>query len=128
MIPRSERSLGEGSGYPLQYSCLENPILQRSMAATVPRVPKSLTGLSSTSLWSFMGAFQVALVVKNPPTMQLVVKNLPTMQEFNPWVEKIPWSRKWQPAPVFLPGKFHRQRSLVGYSLWGCRFLEVTLF
>ena len=34
---------------------------------------------------------------------------------FDPWVGKIPWSRKWQPAPVFLPGKFHRQRSLVGY-------------
>ena len=31
---------------------------------------------------------------------------------FNPWVGKIPWSRKWQPAPVFLPGKFHGQRSL----------------
>ena len=35
---------------------------------------------------------------------------------FNPWVRKIPWRRKWQPTPVFLPGKFHRQRSLVGYS------------
>ena len=31
------------------------------------------------------------------------------------------WSRKWQPTPVFLPGKFHWQRSLVGYSPWGCR-------
>ena len=30
-----------------------------------------------------------------------------------------PWRRKWQPTPVFLPGKFHGQRSLVGYSLWG---------
>ena len=30
------------------------------------------------------------------------------------WVRKIPWSRKWQPAPVFLLGKFHGQRSLVG--------------
>ena len=28
----------------------------------------------------------------------------------------IPWSRKWQPTPVFLPGKFHRQRSLADYS------------
>ena len=37
-------------------------------------------------------------------------------QEFNPWVRKMPWSRKWQPAPVFLPGKLHGQRSLVGYS------------
>ena len=27
---------------------------------------------------------------------------------FNPWVKKIPWRRKWQPTPVFLPGKSHR--------------------
>ena len=38
---------------------------------------------------------------------------------FNPWVRKIPWRRKWQPTPVFLPGKSHGQRSLVGYSPWG---------
>ena len=31
------------------------------------------------------------------------------------------WRRKWQPTPVFLPGKSHRQRSLVGYSPWGCK-------
>ena len=35
---------------------------------------------------------------------------------FNPWVRKITWRRKWQPNPVFLPGKFHRQRSLVDYK------------
>ena len=35
---------------------------------------------------------------------------------FDPWVGKIPWRRKWQPTPVFLPGKSHGQRSLVGYS------------
>ena len=39
---------------------------------------------------------------------------------FDPWVGKIPCSRKWQPAPVFLPEKFHGQRSLAGYSPWGC--------
>ena len=39
---------------------------------------------------------------------------------FNPWVRKIPWRRKWQPTPVFLPRKSHGQRSLVGYSPW-CR-------
>ena len=37
---------------------------------------------------------------------------------FDPWVRKIPWRRKWQPSPVFLPGKSHRQRSLMGYSPW----------
>ena len=35
---------------------------------------------------------------------------------FDPWVGKIPWSRKWQPTPVFLPGKSHGQRSLADYS------------
>ena len=33
--------------------------------------------------------------------------------------------KKWQPAPVFLPGKFHGQRSLVGHSLWGCKELDM---
>ena len=37
---------------------------------------------------------------------------------FDPWVRKNPWSRKCQPTPVFLPGKSHVQRSLVGYSPW----------
>ena len=41
--------------------------------------------------------------------------------EFDPWVGKIPWRRKWQPAPGFLPGESHGQRSLVGYRSWGCR-------
>ena len=35
---------------------------------------------------------------------------------FNPRVEKVPWRRKWQPTPGFLPGKPHGQRNLVGYS------------
>ena len=38
---------------------------------------------------------------------------------FNPWVGKIPWSRKCQPAPVFLPEKFQGQKSLAGYHPWG---------
>ena len=38
---------------------------------------------------------------------------------FDPWVGKIPWRRKWQAPPVFLPGESHRQRNLGGYSPWG---------
>jgi len=38
---------------------------------------------------------------------------------FNPWVRKIPWRSEWLPTPVFLPGKFHGQESLVDYSPWG---------
>ena len=50
-----------------------------------------------------------------------VVKNLP-----DPWVKKIPWSRKWPPTLVFLPGKFQWQRSLAGYSPWGHKESDTT--
>ena len=38
----------------------------------------------------------------------------------------IPWGRKWQPTPVFLPGKSRGQRSLAGYSPWGCKEWNMT--
>ena len=48
-------------------------------------------------------------------------KNLHSMWKswspgFDPWVGKFPWRREWQPMPLFLPGEFHGQRSLAGYS------------
>ena len=52
--------------------------------------------------------------VKNPPAMQETQE-----MQVNPWVGKIPWRRKWQPAPILLPRKSYGQRSLAGYSLWG---------
>ena len=45
---------------------------------------------------------------------------------FDPWVTKIPWRRKWQSAPVILPGKSHGQRSLVGYSPQGHKELDMN--
>ena len=44
----------------------------------------------------------------------------------NPWAGKIPWSKKWQPTLVFLPGKFHGQKALVGYTPWGHNELDMT--
>ena len=57
-----------------------------------------------------------------------MVKNPPAMWDtgFDPWVGKIPWRRERQPIPIFLPGKTHRQRSLVGYNSWGCKELNTT--
>ena len=46
--------------------------------------------------------------------------------EFHPWVGKIPWRRKQQHTPVFLPGQSHGQRSLVGYSPWDCKESDMT--
>ena len=43
-----------------------------------------------------------------------------------PGVGKIPWRREWQPSPIFLPGKFHGQRSLVSFSPWSCKEWDMT--
>ena len=67
------------------------------------------------------GASQVPLVVKNPPAHAGDPKG-----GFDPRVGKIPWRRKWQPAPVFWPGESHGQRRLVGYSPWGHTELDTT--
>ena len=55
--------------------------------------------------------------------LQWLISKKPACQgrrrKFSLWVGKIPWRRKWQPTPVFLPGEFHGQRSPAGYSPWG---------
>ena len=45
---------------------------------------------------------------------------------FDPWIKKIPWRKKQQPTPVFLPEEFHGQRSLVGNSPWDRKELDMT--
>ena len=71
---------------------------------------------------ALLGVFQMALVVKNPSAN---AENI-TRCGFDPWVRKIPWRRKWQPTPVFLPGEFHGQRRLAGYILRGCKESDMT--
>ena len=57
-----------------------------------------------------------------------MVKNPPAMQEtqVQSLGEEDPWRREWQPTPAFLPGEFHGQRSLAGYSPWGRKELDTT--
>ena len=43
-----------------------------------------------------------------------------------PELGKMPWRREWLPTPVFWPGKFHGQKRLAGYSLWGCKESDMT--
>ena len=72
--------------------------------------------LLSTALTKL--GFPSGSVVKNPPAN--------AGDTFNLWVRKIPWRRKWQPTPVFLPGEFHGQRNLVGYSPRGREESDMT--
>ena len=60
--------------------------------------------------------------------MAQMVKSLPQCGRpgFDNWVSKIPWRREWKPTPLFLPREFHGQRSLVGYSPWGRKELDMT--
>ena len=74
-----------------------------------PSMQDSLSSfLSGSMIWLWLGCL-----------MAWMVKNLPAVQE-------IPWRRKWQPTAVFLPGEFHGQRSLVGYSPWGRKESDTT--
>ena len=58
----------------------------------------------------------MALVVKNPNYLPMQID---LRDRFDPWVRKVCWRMAWQPTPAFLPGESHRERTLVGYSLWG---------
>ena len=62
--------------------------------------------------------FPGGAVVKNPPASAGDARDMGLIPG--------PGSRKWQPTPVFLPGKSHGQRSLVGYSLWWCEESDTT--
>ena len=72
-------------------------------------------------------ASQVVLVVKNLIASAVVkISSRPERCGFDPWIGKVPWRRKWQPAPVFFPGKSHGQRSQAGYSPWGREESDMT--
>ena len=65
--------------------------------------------------------FQVALVVKNLPANAEHIET-----QVDPWVGKIPWRRKWQLIPAWLPGEFHVEKSLESYSPRGHKELDMT--
>ena len=62
-------------------------------------------------MWGFTGS----IVGKEPACQFRIHKRC----WFDPWVRKIPWRKKWQPMPVFLPGKSHGQRNLADYIVHG---------
>ena len=105
--PRSGRSGFPGLGW------LPSPFL-------------TLWGFTATALHQAPCAhlgFPGGTVEKNQPANAGSCKR----GKFDPWVGEVPWRRKWQPPPVFLPGKSLGQRSLAGCSPWGHRVWEVDM-
>ena len=84
-----------------------------------------IVSLTSVGLMFFMMNLRESRVSYKGNPCSSSVKNLSAVQET--WVQflgqKIPWRRKWQPTPTFLPGESHGQRSLAANSPWGrkCR-------
>ena len=138
--------VGEGNGNPLQYSYLENPGDRGAWWAAVYGVTQSRARLKRLSLKMYLTRLTQHTVPlgkyskqKECHCIHLLIHYLlwwvlgfsrwlsgkeSTCQcrrqrrcGFDPWVGKIPWRRAWQPTPVFLPGKFHGQRNLVGYTV-----------
>ena len=108
LIPGSERSPGVGNGNPFQYTMGKRQSLQVLGKLDSHMQKKKIQPLSYfRGSPGGSGGKEFACQCRR--------------HRFNPWVRKIPWRRRRQPAPVFLPEKFHGQRSLEGYSPWGCK-------
>ena len=152
-IPGLGRTPGEGKGYPLQYSGLENSMdcivygvtksrtqLWFSLSLVSPHFPLGFQILLYPdvlfSLWSLFLKLSYGLFFFFLPHHRLLwwlggkesacQSRRCRRQRFDPWVRKILWSRKWQPTPVFLPVKSHGQRSLEGYSPNGPKELDMS--
>ena len=120
-IPRSERSTGEGIGYPLQYSWA-------SLLAQLGKNPLNPHNtILSIMAVSILQVVEAKVFKYLTPNHSVRSNGLPRWlrgkgstfhcwrhrrHELDPWVGKIPWRRKWQPTPVFFPGGSHGQRSL----------------
>ena len=107
LISASGRYPGGGQGNLLHYSCLENAMDRGAWQAHSP--------------WGR----------KESDTMEHICTPLMMVTEaqkcgFHPWVGRIPWRREWLPILSFLPGKFHEQRSLVGYTPWGHKASDMS--
>ena len=91
------------------FLCLRKVFLPSLLAQILPP-PESFPGLDLLShLWTqpVCPFFRMGLVKKKPACQYRI-------NGFDPWIWKIPWRRKWQPTPIFLPGKSHGPRSLAG--------------
>ena len=92
----------------------------RVQSTVLHRVLHDWSDWACTPAW-FLGISTGGSVVKNMPV------NAGRILKFAPWVGKFPWRRKWQPTPVFLPGKSHCQRSLGATVPWGRKRVGLDL-
>ena len=105
----------KGNGNPFQCSCLENPRDGGARWAAVYEVSQSQTLLKRLSSSRWCSGERIRLLMQE--TQKTWVQSLDL---------KDPLEKRWKPTSVFLPGKFHGQRSLMDYSQWGCKEWDMT--
>ena len=135
------RSPGEGNGYPIQYSCLENPMDRGAWWVTVHGVTRvrhdlvtkatnlDLRTLKPTGNWclvrtnlgvdacySFSDSFLSPTGVFLFPFIYFLIYVFISLFMY---LFVLFRRRQWHPTPVLLPGKSHGQKSLAGYHPWG---------
>ena len=94
----------------------------------VPRQKKLFIHMNYKFIWypyCQFRSFPGGSAVMNP-SANAEDKNLIPGKIKSPGIGKIPWRKKWHPTEIFLPGKSHGQRSLVGYSPWGHQESYIT--
>ena len=87
---------------------------------TLPHVSGIHCQMHASSKWLYFCVVHRA-VVRNPPTKAGVARDLGSIPG-----QEDPLEEEMAPAPEFLPGEFHGQRNLAGYSSWGCEELDTT--
>ena len=118
--------IGEGNGNPLQCSCLENPGDGEVWWAAIYGVAQSRTRLKWLSS-SSSSSSSVFTIISLQLTFCKKIFDAPTNLDLSILGSgRSPGEKKWQPTPVFLSGKSHGQKSLVGYSLWGHKESDAT--
>ena len=100
-------------GMPPPLAPKPHPVLKETHSNTRDSSPRFRLCHQINKPYPIYSGFPVVLVVKNPPANAGHIRD-----GFSPWVGKIPWRRKWQFTPIFLPGEPHGQRGLAGYSPW----------
>ena len=132
LLPGSGKCLRGGQGNLLQYSCLENPIGQRSLAGhslwchSIRHNWSDLVRTHDLKLEKAVATHSCALAWKIPWTEEPGrLQSMGSQRVRHDWATSLSlftfmhWRRKWQPTPVFLPGESQGRQSLVGCRLWG---------
>ena len=120
--PELERSPGGGHGNPFQYSG-ESPLTEASGYSSWDHKELDMTEQLSTIMW--------LVLLKTSPHAEAILGTMksPLQHKFMyDWkgLLWLTWRRQWHPTPVFLPGKSHGWRSLVGWSPWCCEESDTT--